>query len=116
MFKDVDWQTEEYDFIETAVKTGAVEEEKSNEEEYFYPEKNITREDLVKAAITLGNYSSQNSHKVIEDLNNCSNSRLVQLAVDNNVIDLINGNFEPTEEVTNNEVIKILEATIATKN
>lgn len=115
MFKDVDWQTEEYDFIETAVKTGAVEEEKSNGEEYFYPSKTITREDLAKAAITLGNYSSQNNHKVIEDLNNCSNSRLVQLAVDNNVLNLINGNFEPTKEVTNKEVINVLEIAVTIK-
>ncbi|MFA9423783.1 MAG: ABC transporter substrate-binding protein, partial [Sedimentibacter sp.] len=82
IFKDVDWQTEEFDFIETAVNTGAVEEEKSNGEEYFYPGKTVTREDLAKAAIRLGNYNVQDSHKVIEDLNSCSNSRLVQLAVD----------------------------------
>jgi iron complex transport system substrate-binding protein len=114
MFKDVDWQTEEFDFIETAVKTGAVEEEKLNNEEYFYPEKNVTREDLAKAAITLGNYSFQDNHEVIKDLKNCSNSRLVQLAVDNGVLNLIDDNFEPTKKVTNNEIINVLEAAVAT--
>ena len=116
MFEDVDWQTEEFDFIETAVMTGAVEEEKSNGKEYFYPGKTVTREDLAKAAITLGNYNVQDSHKEIEDLDKCSNSVLVQLAVDNDVLYLIDGNFEPTKEVTNNEIINALEAAIKTKN
>lgn len=116
MFKDVDWQNEDFDFIETAVKTGAVEEEKADGEEYFYPEKKVTREDLVKAAITLGDYKLKEQHINIADLDDCSNPRMVQLAVDNSILDLVNGNFEPNKEVTNNEIIAVLEAAVLTKN
>lgn len=109
LFEDVTWKDEDFDYIETAVYSGAVEWTKEGDMEYFYPDKPVTREELAKAVFVLGDFSDNGSNTAISDLAACDNPRIVQTLVDNGVFTLNGGAFEPEREVTNNEIIGALD-------
>ncbi|MCH5211770.1 MAG: ABC transporter substrate-binding protein [Oscillospiraceae bacterium] len=109
LFEDVKWQDNDFDYIETAVYSGAVLWTKDGDKEYFHPDKSVTREELAKAVFVLGDFASNGKDTPVSDLSECDNSRIVQILVDNGVFDLNGGSFEPERSVTNNEIIAALD-------
>lgn len=109
LFEDVTWKDKDFDYIETAVYSGAVEWTKDGDKEYFCPDKPVMREELAKAVFVLGDFSDNGSNTAISDLAACDNPRIVQTLVDNGVFTLNAGAFEPEREVTNNEIISALD-------
>ncbi len=109
LFEDVSWQDRSFDYIETAVNSGAVEWFDMENGEYFYPENNVTREELAEAVFILGDFSAQDDHAVISDIDSCSSTRIVQTLVDNGVFGLNEGKFEPKRVVSCNEIIAALD-------
>lgn len=112
MFSDVTWQDEDFDYIETAVMSGAINEVKIDGVEYFYPENTVTRQELANAAIVLGEFENVDTHKTIKDLDECKNQRVIQMLVDNGVFELKNGKFQPEREVTCSEIIEVIKKTL----
>ena len=109
LFEDVKWYDDDFDYVETAVYSGAVLWTKDGDKEYFYPDSPVTREELAKAIFVLGDFSSNEKNIPVSDLSECENSRIVQILVDSGVFDLNNGSFEPQRTVTNNEIIAALD-------
>lgn len=110
LFEDVKWSDDDYDAIETAVYSGYVEWELSNDgKEYFHPTTNVTRDELAKAIFVMGDFSSSETHITINDLAECENQRIVQILVDHKVFALCEGKFEPSEFVTNQEILNALQ-------
>lgn len=109
LFEDMKWHEDDFDYIETAVYSGAVLWTKDGDKEYFYPEKPVTREELAQAVFVLGDFKSNGKDIPISDLAECDNARIVQTLADNGVFDLNGGSFEPKRTVTNNEIIAALE-------
>jgi iron complex transport system substrate-binding protein len=109
LFEDVKWTEADFDNIETAVYSGYIGWELGSDgKEYFHPEANVTRDELAKAIFVMGDFSASETHGVINDLDSCSNKRIVQTLVDNDVFKLTNGNFNPNKFVTNQEILNAL--------
>lgn len=109
LFEDLDWQDKDFDEIEACVEGGYIEGKKENGKEYFYPENNVTRDELAQTIFVLGDFSSKDENIKINDIDESSHKKIVQTLVDNGVFTLENNNFEPKRNVTNNEIIKALE-------
>ncbi|MEG0919021.1 MAG: ABC transporter substrate-binding protein [Anaerovoracaceae bacterium] len=109
MFEDIDWQYKNFDFIETAAMKTFVKGEEKNGKEFFNKEKLITREEVADTMYIMSDVSTAKTHKNIGDIGQCKNGTIVQKVVDNGLMDLQNGNFNPKATITANEVIKILE-------
>lgn len=109
LFRDISWQDKDFDYIETAVEYGYALWDRVDDEQYYYPDKEITRDELAQCIFVMGDFKSKDASIEIKDLEKSKNRRLVQILVDNNVFELNDGNFEPDRTVTDNEVIKALE-------
>lgn len=107
-FKDVKVEDPKFDMIETAVLAGYLDGYKEDGVELFYPKENITRDQLAKTLILLSEFRPVESKILIEDLSNSENQRVVQLLVDNNILKLEDGYFNPSTLVKGNEIIEIL--------
>jgi iron complex transport system substrate-binding protein len=109
-FTDIKWTDEGYNWIETAAVcyyiSGYTDE---NGDEYFLPDDLFTKDDLAQFLYVTGDYSPVENNITINDLDQCSNSTIVQTLVDNGVMTLDeNGNFNPETHFTTNEIIDIL--------
>ncbi|SHK40437.1 ABC transporter substrate-binding protein [Tepidibacter formicigenes] len=109
LFKDVDMNNEYFHFIETAVTSGYMEGFKENNEEYFYPENKISREEFANILFMIGDLKKKENNISIKDLDKMKNTRIVQIVVDNKLMELEDGNFNPEKFVTGKEVVKSLE-------
>lgn len=109
LFEDVSWQDSDFNAVEAVVERGYMEGEKKDNKEYFYPQNNVTRDELAQSIFVMGDFSSKDTNIAIADIDKCSNKRIVQILVDNGVFELNNGMFEPERQVTNNEIIRALE-------
>ncbi|WIF95443.1 ABC transporter substrate-binding protein [Caminicella sporogenes] len=107
-FKDVPPNHPRFDYIETAVLSGYIDGYKENGEEYFYPEKRVTRDEFAKTVYLIGDFKSKDKNINIKDIDEVENKRIVQILVDNGIFKLKDGKFNPKEYVTVNEVIDIL--------
>jgi len=107
-FKDVKVNHPQFDFIETAVLGGYVDGEKVDGIEWFHPDKEVTRDDLAKTAIILSEFKPIESTHNIIDIEESENKRVVQMIVDNNILPLKDGKFNPKKTVTGKEVIDML--------
>jgi len=114
MFEDVDWQADDFDYIETATMSGAMNGYVEDEKEYFKPEDKVTREDLAIAVAALGDFTDSATTISISDLDACDNPETTQLVVDHGIMDLQDGAFNPTATVTNQEVVETINAALAT--
>ncbi|NLY81306.1 MAG: ABC transporter substrate-binding protein [Clostridiales bacterium] len=112
MFEDVDWRDDSFDYIETATMAGGMKGFHEEDKEYFKPEQKMTREELAEAVITLGDLKAQSYSINISDLEKCENGRMVQMVVDNKIMKLQNGKFNPGGEVTNQEIIDALKMVV----
>ncbi len=109
LFEDVNWQDEYFDCIETSVLAGYIEGVKEDGKEYFYPDNNVTRDELAQAIFVMGDFSSNGKNTDILDIDESKHQNIVRILVDNSVFELNGGKFEPERKVTNNEIIKALE-------
>lgn len=110
LFQDVPWDHPYFDYIETAVLAGLVDGKENEEGEYFDPEGLVTKDEFAKTIFILGDFERQANHIEIEDLDECVNSRIVQILVDNGIFELEDGKFNPTQTLTYNQIIDLLES------
>lgn len=108
MFSDVTWQDEDFDYIETCAMGGYIPYKEDGEKQYFEPDSNVTREMLAKTIFMLGDFKRKEETTSINDLDQCDNANIVQILVDNGVLSLNEGNFEPERNVKCNEIIDAL--------
>lgn len=108
MFSDVTWDNPSFDAVETAVMGGWMEGKTGQNGEFFELEGTVTREELAKAMYLLGDYQRMETHIPIADLEQVQNARMVQILVDNHIFPLEDGKFNPTRQMTANEVIDLL--------
>ena len=108
LFEDVTWQDADFDYIEAAVLSGAIEWEAREDGQYFSPEAPVTRDMLARAVFILYDYRSTQSHQAIFDLDDCGNADIVQILVDNGIFDLIDGHFLPGQQMTCAEIAQTL--------
>ena len=109
LFRDVSWEDPDFDYIETAVLAGLMDGRQDQEGQFFDPEGPVTRDEFAKTVFVMGDYERKDEHIRINDLDKSSNSKIVQILVDNQVFSLENGNFNPEQVLTYNEVIDFLE-------
>jgi len=107
-FEDLDFNDPDFDYIETAVSSGYVDSYKVDGIEYFYPEKEITREKFAKTLYLISDLKKKKNHIKIDDLAQCENGKIVQIIVDNNIMDLDGSNFYPNNTLSLNKAIDIL--------
>lgn len=109
MFQDIDIAHESYDFIETAVVAGYIEGFKDEEElEWYYPEKEVTREVFARTIYMLGDLPIQDTDVSIGDISGLASEKIIQNLVNNGVLSLENDQFNPEQIITNREVIQAL--------
>jgi iron complex transport system substrate-binding protein len=108
LFTDVAWDDPSFDVIETAVLAGWIEGKTNQTGEFFDKAGSVTRDDFAKAVFLLGDYERTESHTPIADLDQVQNPKIVQILVDNGVFQLEDGKFNPTKQLTVNEVIDLL--------
>ncbi len=110
LFEDIKWYDEDFDSIESIVERGYIESIKENGKEYFYPDNNITRDELAQALFVMGEFSSKNTDLYIEDAYKSKYPNIIYILVENNILELKNFKFEPDSYVSNNDIIKALKS------
>lgn len=109
MFDDVMWTDKDFDAIETAVMSGAIPWEEKGDKQFFYGDNIITKETLAKSIFILYDLKNQDTSTSIQDISDCENANIVQCIVDNEILPLENGKFNPKQELTNQEVLTALQ-------
>ena len=104
-FKDVDYKNEYYDYVETAVMSGYMEGFKENSNEFFYPESFLTKDEFAKIIFKMGNFKSKDQNIEITDLQQCENAKIIQILVDNSILSVDGGKFNPDSFITYNDLI-----------
>ncbi|BEP28290.1 ABC transporter substrate-binding protein [Helicovermis profundi] len=107
-FDDLEFSDPDFDFIETAVSSGYMDTNKIDGIEYFYPEKEITKEEFAKSLYLISDLRKQTIHKEIKDSNDCKNLKIIQIIVDNNIMKLENGKFNPKDNISMKDAIQTL--------
>lgn len=107
-FEDVKFTDEYYDYIETAAMAGYIDGFKEDNNEYFYPNRTMTRDEFAKILYLIGDYKNKNDNEKILDLDKAENKKIIQTLVDNDVLECKDGYFNPNQEITCNEVIDVL--------
>ena len=116
MFEDVPSSHENFDFIETALKSGFMKgykrrDDDGEEVEYFDTEGSLTRDELAKTLFLFYDLVPKNEHVEIADLSSVENKKIVQTLVDHGVLELEEGKFNPGRTVSGAEVVEALENT-----
>lgn len=109
LFEDVHWNDADYDYIETAVNSGCISWRRGEDgKEYFDGGEYVTREELAKTLFIAGSFSAAEVNTPISDLDECENTRIVQILVDNGVFELFDGKFEPQRVLSCKEILNAL--------
>jgi iron complex transport system substrate-binding protein len=108
-FKDVDTNNPYFDFIETTVISGYMESVKEERNQWFYPERPVTRDELARILFMLHDFEKTKDHVTIKDLDEVSTPRIIQIIVDNGIMACEENYFQPEKIVTGGEVVKTLE-------
>ena len=107
---DVPWYDEDFDYIETAVMSGAISADKIDGDDYFNPDEIVTKEMLAKTVFILYDLKSKDiDKKDIADLSQCENTNIVQILIDNEIMELNGNKFEPKKEMTCKEIVQVFE-------
>ncbi len=109
LFNDINWRDKDFDAIEASVLAGYVEGTKDNGKEYFYPDNNVTRDELAQTVFVMGNFSSKDKKVEIQDIDESEHKNIVRTLVENGVFELRDGKFEPDRKVSCLEIIKAFE-------
>jgi iron complex transport system substrate-binding protein len=109
-FEDIEETDDDYYFIETAVIAGYLEGAKEDLLEYFYPDKQLTKEEFAKFLYLIGDYKSLDKGIEIGDIDQYESARLITMLVENDVMTLDeDGNFNGHDGISGLEAIAILE-------
>jgi hypothetical protein len=112
----VKWNDEDFYAIESAVYSGLSPFTTVGEKEYYYPEELVTRDMLASTLYLMSDFEKMDKIHNINDLGNCSVPRIVQKIVDHNILTLDeDGNFNPKQIVTEQEVIDAMKLVLKTK-
>ncbi len=116
MFEDVPSSHENFDFVETALKSGYMQgfkkrDEDGEEVEYFDTEGYLTRDELAKTLFLFYDLVPKKEHVEILDMDQVENKKIVQTLVDYGVLELEEGKFNPGRLVSGAEVVVALENT-----
>lgn len=103
-FTDVAFTDPAFEYIESAVLSGYME----GEEDKFYPQTNITREELASVLYMLADLEDKAGEITISDQKECSNQRQVEIILENGIMSLEDGHFKPKDAVTGEEVVECL--------
>lgn len=103
-FVDVPVDHESFDMIETAMQKSFLDGFIIEDEEYFYPERLVTREEFAIILYIINDF--KNSTTPIEDIQDVKQDRIVQTIVAEGLMDLIDGKFLPQDPITGRDVIK----------
>lgn len=115
-FEDVSWNDDDFDAIETAVYSGLAPFTTIGDSEYYHPNNAVTRGQLASTLYLMGEFPTADSHQNIEDLGNCAVPKIVQKIVDHKLMFLDeDGNFNPKDTITNQEVIDAIELALQAK-
>ncbi len=110
LFTDVKWDSENFDYIETAVLNSFIQGvETEDGDEYFDRTSLLTREDLAFTLYIMGDFQSSETHQDIKDIEGRKRENIIQKVVDQGLMTLTDGYFHPERPVTANEAIRILE-------
>ncbi|MFZ7120085.1 MAG: ABC transporter substrate-binding protein [Eubacteriaceae bacterium] len=110
-FNDVNWKDEYFDYIETVVMRSYLKGfEDEYGQNYFSKEGVVTRSDIARFVYILCNISEKDKHFEIKDIDNDKNKDIIQKVIDNNLMKIDNGYFNPNETYTNKEFIEFLES------
>jgi len=105
---DVTIEHESFDYIETAIRKSYLKSEIIDNEEYFNPEKYVTREELARVIYLLNDLENK-IDIIINDEENIENIKIVKTIVSNKLMDLENGKFYPKRNITFEELKKGLD-------
>ena len=105
---DVAIDHENFDYIETAIRKSYLKSEIIDNEEYFNPEKYVTREELARVIYLLNDLENK-IDIIINDEENIENTKIVKTIVSNKLMDLENGKFYPKRDITFEELKKGLD-------
>jgi len=105
---DVTIEHESFDYIETAIRKSYLKSEIIDNEEYFNPEKYVTREELARVIYLLNDLENK-IDIIINDEENIENTKIVKTIVSNKLMDLENGKFYPKRDITFEELKKGLD-------
>lgn len=109
-FTDVDWQDEDFYYIETAVMHSFLKPiKKEDGSEVFDRNALVTRSDIASFMYILNDIESMDINVKIDDIDNEENKDIIQKVVDNGLMDIEGGNFKPNGTYTNEEIINFLE-------
>jgi iron complex transport system substrate-binding protein len=111
-FKDIEIHNPSFDFIETAVISGYMEGYKEGQNELFYPEKMLTRDEFANILFMLYDFEKTEKSVNIKDLEKVSKPRIVQILVGHGIMTCKDGYFYPDKGITGREVVEILEKLI----
>lgn len=109
-FKDVTWQADDFDLIETVAMRSYLTDFKDDDgNEYFQREKLVTREEVASFINMVLNLDGNYDHVKINDEASCKHGAIVKKVIASEYMDLQNGNFNPKGHLTNEEFIDLLE-------
>lgn len=104
-FQDVPVDHPYFNYIETAVLSGYIQ----CENEKFYPEKQVTRDELAHMIFMLFDIKDKPNSLEIKDIKNCKNAGIIQMLCNNNIMSLDeHSNFRPESHVSGNDILEYL--------
>lgn len=104
-FKDVTIDNPNFDYIESAVLAGYVDSDK----DVFNPEGKVTREELAKVIYILTDLKDKEGTLDIKDIAHSDNKRIIEIVVENQLMELKDGNFNCNDTVTEKEAVESME-------
>lgn len=104
-FVDVSIEHKSFDFIETTMQKSYFKSTVIDEEEYFFPNKEVTREEFARIIYIIKDLKNDNSI-IINDLYQIENQRIVKAVISGGLMKLNNGNFKPGDKITFEDVKK----------
>lgn len=110
-FADVEWQDESFDFIETVVMRSYITGKSNlNGDVYFEPEALVTRADVAVFLNIIHDLRQREGAVRILDIGKFENKSVIQKVVDNGLMSVEDGYFNPNGTYTNEEFIAFLES------
>jgi len=97
-FVDVGIEHDYFDYIETAMKKGYFKSFTVDEENFFYPEQPVTREEFALILYLINDFKNENI--AIKDSDDINNERIVETIVFYELMSLKEGYFYPADVLT----------------
>lgn len=99
---DVTIEDPYFDVIETAIQKGYFKSTRIEEEEFFYPNETVSREEFAVILYLLNDYKNQTCD--IKDMDSLTSPRIIQTIVSEGLMELENGFFNPDKPITMEDV------------